>query len=342
MDIYFSPYDDTFLVSVDKQTWLNNVTINPLYQYSIITGNSYQVSQSVRKKRQPKTDPSSPQPPSPPNSPPSPPNSPPSPPNLPPSSPSPPAPATLTDGLNRTLDGDTRLNYTWRIVNVVPTDMYTYVLIDNPQTFVAVYGVRNRLIFMLPSEIHNLKVSRFFIIVHGRASETTGSMFFRQDQPHIDLFVFFSVFFSCFFLFLAICVLAWKIKQSVQDRRSRLRRKIEMRHMASRPFATVTIALESVQTVTLSVCNHASQSLRGIRRTAPLASASLLPVAVEPTIDGNAAVVTVIIELPSDPQIPKLLALGSTLVKMSPQGSWYHNSRQSLRQRRPLVNTTEM
>jgi hypothetical protein len=45
--------------------------------------------------------------------------------------------------------------------------------------------------------------------------------FHRQDQLHIDLFVFFSVFFSCFFLFLSVCVVMWKVKQAADLRRAR-------------------------------------------------------------------------------------------------------------------------
>lgn len=77
-------------------------------------------------------------------------------------------------------DGDSRLNYTYRTVNVQPSDMYTHVLVDNPQSFVVIRGVQNRLIIMLPNDVHNLKVSRFFIILYGQAADTSGSLFFRQ------------------------------------------------------------------------------------------------------------------------------------------------------------------
>lgn len=183
-----------------------------------------------------------------------------------------------------------------------------------------------------------------------------------QDQPHIDLFVFFSVFFSCFFLFLAACVLAWKIKQSIQDRRSRLRRKIEMRHMASRPFATVSVALDgpsglvpgSAAAATTALPSNADDmhieivggsALARYRRHAAASQATvpLSPIAVEPMADGSAAIVTVLIELPTEPQLPVLLALGSTLARMPAQGSWHTTSvRQSLRHRRPFTNTTEV
>jgi len=86
-----------------------------------------------------------------------------------------------------------------------------------------------------------VKVSRFYVLLSGAAVASYGVVYFRQDQPHIDLFVFFSVFFSCFFLFLAACVLLWKAKQALDRRRSRHRRQIEMHDMASRPFAAVLV-----------------------------------------------------------------------------------------------------
>jgi hypothetical protein len=73
---------------------------------------------------------------------------------------------------------------------------------------------------------------------------TYGNLVFHQDQPHINLFVFFSVFFSCFFLFLAVCVLIWKSKQAVDVHRTRHRQRMQMQHMASRPFGKVLALLD--------------------------------------------------------------------------------------------------
>lgn len=81
-----------------------------------------------------------------------------------------------------------------------------------------------RLIITLPHDKHDLSATRYYIAllaISSLSSQTThivpvpayGTVFFRQDQLHIDLFVFFSVFFSCFFLFLAVCVVGWKAKQ---------------------------------------------------------------------------------------------------------------------------------
>ena len=94
-----------------------------------------------------------------------------------------------------------------------------------------------------------MELTRFYLVLQVLEQEENpekvayGIIFFQQDQLHIDLFVFFSVFFSCFFLFLAACVVAWKAKQAADVRRARRRHVNEMLHMAKRPFARVTLNL---------------------------------------------------------------------------------------------------
>jgi hypothetical protein len=126
----------------------------------------------------------------------------------------------------------------------------TYITINERNTFLFVRNLTSRLVLTLPQDKHELGQTKFHIALRaldppagieasGRAAY--GMIFFRQDQLHIDLFVFFSVFFSCFFLFLAACVVAWKTKQAADVRRARRRHVVEMLHMAKRPFASATI-----------------------------------------------------------------------------------------------------
>lgn len=120
----------------------------------------------------------------------------------------------------------------------------TFITVDKPETFLFVENIVNRLVVILPNNVHPLKVARFYLVLLGVHYESYGSVYMRQDQPHIDLFVFFSVFFSCFFLFLAVCVLLWKAKQMNDARRSRHRSLLEMEHMASRPSAHVIVVVD--------------------------------------------------------------------------------------------------
>ena len=134
---------------------------------------------------------------------------------------------------------------------------------------------------------------------------------FRQDQLHIDLFVFFSVFFSCFFLFLAACVVAWKAKQAADARRARRRHVVEMLHMAKRPFGSVSLLLSEAS-------SPGTERRRG----------SLRPLAIEPTHDGLAAVSTLFVRLPGGREAPARLALASTLALLA-----RNNARPFLRRR---------
>lgn len=188
------------------------------------------------------------------------------------------------------------------------TELSTYITLTQCNTLLRVYGLKNRLVMTLPQAVHNLQGTRFFIAMRTSPSSSSASyglIFFRQDQLHIDLFVFFSVFFSCFFLFLAICVVAWKAKQAADMRQARRRHNIELIHMAQRPFARINLQVgPETQTP--------SHRRRRTRQQAAL-------VAQEPTSDQVAAVGTVLVTLPGKYKAPVRMAVGSSLINFSRQ-----------------------
>ncbi|XP_024241046.2 multiple epidermal growth factor-like domains protein 8, partial [Oncorhynchus tshawytscha] len=125
--------------------------------------------------------------------------------------------------------------------------LISYITVWKPQAVLIFRGVRDRVVITFPHEVHSLKSSRFYIALRGvgteeRRGESQGLLFLRLDQAHIDLFVVFSVFFSCFFL--SVCVLLWKIKPFMDFRREQRRHIQEMTKMASRPFAKLIVYLE--------------------------------------------------------------------------------------------------
>ncbi|XP_015608730.1 multiple epidermal growth factor-like domains protein 8 isoform X2 [Cephus cinctus] len=197
----------------------------------------------------------------------------------------------------------------------------TFVTIEQRNTFLVLRNLTNRLVLTLPQDKHELGQTKFHIALraidtpnpeeNGRAAY--GMIFFRQDQLHIDLFVFFSVFFSCFFLFLAACVVAWKTKQAADVRRARRRHVVEMLHMAKRPFASATILYDRDG----NDCSPSSPQRKGRRNKLINFHNDVRPVAVEPTDDGVAAVATVFIRLPGGRQAPVKLALGSSLILLT-------------------------
>nr|CAI5852919.1 unnamed protein product [Callosobruchus analis] len=188
----------------------------------------------------------------------------------------------------------------------------TYITITQPKTILYVKHLQDRLVITLPEvEYHSLETTRFFLVLQALDPTDTdkkvayGIVYSRQDQLHIDLFVFFSVFFSCFFLFLAACVVAWKAKQAADVRRARRRHVVEMLHMAKRPFARVTVSLGNNGTPPTTKKRAGGWELR--------------PVAVEPTGDGLAAVATVFVSLPGDQSTSVRLALASSLILLARQ-----------------------
>ncbi len=95
----------------------------------------------------------------------------------------------------------------------------TFVPVPAPPTRSSVTvlrGLRHRAVLSLPEAEHDLRSAKFFLAIVSAGNVSSSSAFgavsFRQDQLHIDLFVFFSVFFAAFFLFLSVCVVIWRLQ----------------------------------------------------------------------------------------------------------------------------------
>ena len=229
---------------------------------------------------------------------------------------------------------------TFNLRTVEATGLSTFVALTKPDEVLFIKNVRHRLVISVPETSHDLRSSKFYLVLHGariqKSELTLGNIFFRQDQLHIDLFVFFSVFFSCFFLFLAACVVFWKIKLVADMRRARRRHAVEMTIMAQRPFASQFVIIDQDNEPFLSRYHNSPSSRRRTKsRFQAVCSAHhhnairdkdsptkrLLPepdtrysvraITMEPTADGIAAVTSVLVQLPG-PQ--KKLEIGSVLI----------------------------
>lgn len=145
-------------------------------------------------------------------------------------------------------------SYRLQVVNV-QNDYPYYHSIDSLNDVVLFRNIRNRLEITIPYKVHDLRTTRFYIIVRGNSNNSItnssheedgnyGNITFRQDQCRIDLFIFFSVFFSCFFFFLSLSIVMWKFKQVADNRQAQIMHEIELEHMASRPFAKILILVD--------------------------------------------------------------------------------------------------
>ncbi|XP_062620474.1 multiple epidermal growth factor-like domains protein 8 isoform X1 [Saccostrea cucullata] len=250
-------------------------------------------------------------------------------------------------------------------ITLQATNFHTYHTVQETGAIIKFENVRSRLVVTLPLDQHDLRTSKFYLIIYGqgdgRGRGTFGNLYFRQDQPHIDLFVFFSVFFSCFFLFLATCVLLWKFKQAIDTQRSRQRQQKEMLHMASRPFAKVLVLIEpesciysstpvprrrTKYTKVTSRNPHHLPSLTPVESTLPpltmhkpvfmkepLSPFDIVPIATEPTADNMAALRTVVIQLPGDQSVPSKLCLGTGLTYQNSRTYNHSHQKSTVRQR---------
>lgn len=183
-----------------------------------------------------------------------------------------------------------------RVINA--SRILTHARFGPQHDVLVVKGVATRLVLFISRTEHDLKSRRFYLLFRGAsASGAQGKVLFRQDQVHIDLFVFFSVFFACFFLLLGAFIVAWKCKQVMDFRRSLEREAKARQTMASRPFATVFVALD--------------RRPPSAEEDVDKAEFSPVPVAVEPTDDGIACVGTLLMQLPGP-----VVSLGSGLMTM--------------------------
>lgn len=218
-------------------------------------------------------------------------------------------------------------SYTYQVVDRVAkhASLATHITLAKGNSLLRVFGMKNRLIITLPQSVHELSKTRFYIAVRAvnHAVVTTGLIYFRQDQLHIDLFVFFSVFFSCFFLFLAVCVVVWKAKQAADMRRARQRHVVEMLNMAQRPYSSVL--LDVSQSLPL-LSRDATQNSRPKTKI----TSNHVPVAIETTADNIAAVCTIFVKLPGQKRRP--ICLASALIAHTKQNMFLNKPPQRIAQ----------
>uniref|UniRef100_A0A8C4XN88 Attractin like 1 n=1 Tax=Falco tinnunculus TaxID=100819 RepID=A0A8C4XN88_FALTI len=135
---------------------------------------------------------------------------------------------------------------------------------------------------------------------------------FSQHNTIMDLVQFFVTFFSCFLSLLLVAAVVWKIKQTCWASRRREQLMRERQQMASRPFASVDVALE-VGAEHLPPDLHLGQILGAPK-----------PIAIEPCSGNRAAVLTVFLCLPRGssgipPPGQSGLAIASALIDISQQ-----------------------
>lgn len=233
----------------------------------------------------------------------------------------------------RAIEDDYSSNDAVDVVTASYTRLNTFVSYNENHDALIVRDVRNRLVLTFPHLSHHLRDTRFYLVFVGRdTSGTRGQVYFRQDLSQIDLFVFFSVFFSAFFLVVSVSVFGWKIKQYHTRRRVIEVRELQLETMRSRPFATYSFLCQMnrpqpscwrVKRGIAALLLRDSSSVKDnhLRLRDVGDRPVIAPVSLEPTADGRASVTTVVFQLPGNECSDFQLMLGSALTVVTNQHS---------------------
>ncbi|KAJ8281463.1 hypothetical protein GJAV_G00067980 [Gymnothorax javanicus] len=151
----------------------------------------------------------------------------------------------------------------------------------------------------------------FFVYVSNFTWPIKIQIAFSQHSNFMDLVQFFVTFFSCFLSLLLVAAVVWKIKQSCWASRRREQLLREMQQMASRPFATINVAMETEEEPPDLIAGNA----KGVPK----------PIALEPCFGNKAAVLSIFVRLPRGsggvppPGQSAGMAVASALVDVSQQ-----------------------
>lgn len=165
-----------------------------------------------------------------------------------------------------------------------------------------------KLRFSHDEHLFGIENTTFYVNVHHFETPFILQISFSQHRT-LDLLQFFVTFSSCFLTLLIIAAILWKIKQKYDMYRRRQQLFLELQSMASRPFSGINVDLEK-EPYTLDNDIHSSWKIN-----------NPTPVALEPCFTGKAAVLSLIVRLPTGgtghvPAGQTGLAIASALVSL--------------------------
>ncbi|XP_049809603.1 attractin [Schistocerca nitens] len=138
--------------------------------------------------------------------------------------------------------------------------------------------------------LDNVTLTTFYVYVYDFRPPLWIQISFSQ-YPKLNLQQFFITFSTCFLLLLLVAAILWKIKQKYDMYRRRQRLFVEMEQMASRPFSQVLVEIE--QREKLEDSSESISTLRKKKKDSPS------PIALEPCCGNRAAVLSLLVRLPT-------------------------------------------
>ena len=102
------------------------------------------------------------------------------------------------------------------------------------------FVAEERLSLIVPHTQNSFQSSNFYITVFAR-EDSEFFFYYRQDQPRLNLFVFFSIFLCLFLLLSTVIICAYQLLLFILKYRRRQRRKERRRRRANRPMVKVVV-----------------------------------------------------------------------------------------------------
>lgn len=182
-------------------------------------------------------------------------------------------------------------------------NIYTEFRNENNNTVITSCNVQHRLIVLFPHDRNFLNSKQFFVVVKAGSKGADGIVYFKQDIIKINLVVFFIVFASCFLFLLMVVSIVWSVRNFIHSRQEIHHQEIENERRFNRPCSKFSFLFE-YQSPTPTT-RH--------RKTTTSTKKAIKPIAVQFTNDHNAAVTTVLFQLPQTEKTKMALCLGTCM-----------------------------
>lgn len=199
-------------------------------------------------------------------------------------------------GLGISFNQDATLNFT----NLSPMGK---VIVAKPN------GFDERLVMPISFTSQNFVESKFFVHVQSLSKdpndEVAYRLFYTQPRLDLNLVVFFTVFFSVFYLLIVVASYPVFLKASRMSRQLVQQEQQQMETMAQRPVASVRLVM--------SRCIPVLEEARAVADLIARKQLPLTPIAEQPLKNNeNVKVASFVVELPSDSEY-RNVCLGSAL-----------------------------
>lgn len=207
--------------------------------------------------------------------------------------------ASILKVLQENINTETSLNWRWllSIQYCTTSNFFTFFFSYPPVLWLR--NITNRVTIVSPFTEFDFQKTQFYLVIQSKSAKTMGNVIFVQDQPRFELFVFLTVFCSCFVLFISAFVLFWHLKLTRGQRRVRNDHSMEIELLSNRPLARFSLLFDE------DINENEDESL---------SKCHCRPCCLQYLRNGQSSVGTVVVRLPGGRRAPVQLCLASALM----------------------------